>query len=478
MNKELTVGFQTVIGLEVHVELNTKTKIFCGCSTEFGGAPNTKCCPVCTGQPGTLPRLNGQVVRSAILAGLALGCTITKETHFDRKNYFYPDLPKAYQISQLYAPICRDGQVMVQRADGSRLCVGIHELHMEEDAGKLIHEGEHSLIDYNRCGVPLLEIVTEPDMATGEEVTAFLTELRSRLVYLGISDCKLQEGSMRVDVNLSVHREGEPLGTRTEMKNLSSFRSVRRAILAEEQRQITVLASGGTVVQETRRFDEATGETLRMRVKENADDYRYFPEPDILPIRIKEEWIRELREQMPPLRAERIQSYKELWRLSDYDAARLTEEPGMAMLFEATVSEGAVPKEAANWLMTQRLGVEAELPADKRAGLAGRLAQLLGMVSKGQITRMAAKELYPLLVTDETDPLSYATEHDMLTLSDDGRLFEVAQCVVANNSNSVADYRGGKKQAFGYLMGQMMRELKGQGAPEDVRKALQRALGE
>ena len=343
------MNWETVIGLETHVELATKSKIFCACTTAFGGAPNTHCCPVCTGMPGALPVLNGKVVEYAVRAAMALGCTVTRYSRFDRKNYFYPDLPKAYQISQLYLPIGRDGTVEV----GGRT-VGIHELHMEEDAGKLIHDPwtEQTKIDYNRCGVPLIEIVTEPDFRTAEEVVSYLEWLRETLQYLGVSDCKMQEGSLRCDVNLSVRPAGsDTLGTRTELKNLSSFKAIRRAIYYEARRQIERLEAGGRVVQETRRWDENKDASYPMRSKEDAQDYRYFPEPDLPPLELSEAYIQALRASQPELATAKRARYQAAWGLGPYDAEMLTSQKALARFFEETVALGAEPKQAANWLM-------------------------------------------------------------------------------------------------------------------------------
>ena len=310
--------YETVIGLEVHVELATKTKIFCGCSTEFGGEPNSHTCPVCTGMPGSLPVLNKQVVEYAIAVGLATNCTITQNCKFDRKNYFYPDNPQNYQISQLYLPICRDGGIEIALENGEKKTIGIHEIHMEEDAGKLIHDewGENSMVDFNRSGVPLIEIVSEPDMRSGEEVVAYLDKLRMIIQYLGASDCKLQEGSMRADVNLSVREVGaEEFGTRTEMKNLNSFKAIQRAIEAERERQIDLIESGEKVVQETRRWDDNKEYSYAMRSKEDAQDYRYFPEPDLVPVVISDQWLQEIRDRQPELRAEKLERYKSEFKI-------------------------------------------------------------------------------------------------------------------------------------------------------------------
>ena len=338
--------YETVIGLEVHVELATKTKIFCACSTAFGGAPNTHTCPVCTGMPGSLPVLNKQVVEYALAVGLATNCQIHQYCKFDRKNYFYPDNPQNYQISQLYLPICHDGGVEIETAGGKKI-IGIHEIHMEEDAGKLVHDEweDCSLVDYNRSGVPLIEIVSEPDMRSAEEVIAYLEKLRQIIQYLGASDCKLQEGSMRADVNLSVREVGaEKFGTRTEMKNLNSFKAIAHAIEGERERQIELIEAGRKVIQETRRWDDNKESSFTMRSKEDAQDYRYFPDPDLTPVVISDEWIAEVKARQPELRSEKLERYKKEFDIPDYDAQIITNSKHMADLFEAATAICEKPK--------------------------------------------------------------------------------------------------------------------------------------
>ena len=373
--------YETVIGLEVHVELATRTKIFCGCSTAFGGAPNTHTCPVCTGMPGSLPVLNKKVVDYALRVGLAANCKINQLCKFDRKNYFYPDNPQNYQISQLYLPICHDGYVEIDTAAGKKK-IGIHEIHMEEDAGKLIHDEweDCSLVDYNRSGVPLIEIVSEPDMRSAEEVIAYLEKLRMMIQYLGASDCKLQEGSMRADVNLSVREVGsEKFGTRTEMKNLNSFKAIARAIEGERTRQIELIEEGKKVIQETRRWDDNKEYSYAMRSKEDAQDYRYFPEPDLVPIVISDEWIEKIRAQQPELRTEKLERYKKEFDIPEYDAEIITESKHMADLFEATTAICNKPKKVSNWLMVEamRLLKEHEMDPDDMGFSPANLAKLI-----------------------------------------------------------------------------------------------------
>ena len=390
--------YETVIGLEVHVELATKTKIFCGCSTEFGGAPNTHTCPVCTGMPGSLPVLNKQVVEYAMAIGLALNCEITRLCKFDRKNYFYPDNPQNYQISQLYLPIARNGCIEIESGGGKKK-VRIHEMHMEEDAGKLIHDewDDTSLVDYNRSGVPLVEIVSEPDMRSADEVISYLEKLRMIIQYLGASDCKLQEGSMRADVNLSVREAGsDKLGTRTEMKNLNSFKAIARAIEGERARQIELLEAGKQVVQETRRWDDNKEHSYAMRSKEDAQDYRYFPEPDLVPIVISDEWIAGIKSRQPELRSEKLERYKKEFDIPQYDAEIITESKKMADIFEAAAAVCGKPKKVSNWLMVETLRLLKENnmePEDIRFS-PENLAKLVNLTEAGTINSSVAKEVF------------------------------------------------------------------------------------
>lgn len=477
---DMAKQYETVIGLEVHVELATKTKIFCGCSTAFGGAPNTHTCPVCTGMPGSLPVLNKKVLEYAVLVGLATNCDITKYCKFDRKNYFYPDNPQNYQISQLYLPICRNGYVEIETPQGSKK-IGIHEIHMEEDAGKLIHDDweDVSLVDYNRSGVPLIEIVSEPDMRSAEEVIAYLEKLRMLIQYLGASDCKLQEGSMRADVNLSVREVGaEEFGTRTEMKNLNSFKAIARAIEGEKNRQIDLLESGEKVVQETRRWDDTKEESYAMRSKEDAQDYRYFPDPDLTPVCVEEEWLLELKNSMPEFREEKEKRYVEEFGLPQYDAQILTETKQMADLFEETVSLGADAKKASNWLMgeTMRLSKETGIDTDELKFSAKHLADLIKMVDKKEINGSIAKEVFAVMFKEDCDPTVYVTEHGLKTECDEGALRNAIQEVIANNEKCVAEYRGGKEKAIGALVGQTMKAMQGKADPSMIKTILKEYL--
>ena len=472
--------YETVIGLEVHVELATKTKIFCSCSTEFGGAPNTHTCPVCTGMPGSLPVLNRQVVEYALAVGLAVNCEINQYCRFDRKNYFYPDNPQNYQISQLYLPICHDGFVETWTAAGKKK-VGIHEIHMEEDAGKLIHDEweDCSLVDYNRSGVPLIEIVSEPDMRSADEVIAYLEKLRLIIQYLGASDCKLQEGSMRADVNLSVREAGAlEFGTRTEMKNLNSFKAIARAIEGERKRQIELLEDGKKVVQETRHWDDNKESSRAMRSKEDAKDYRYFPDPDLPPVTISDAWIQEIKDRQPELKTEKMARYQEEYGLSAYDADIITEAKHMADIFEATVSLCGKPKEAANWLMVEvmRLLKEEALELEAIRFSPENLAKLIVLVDNGTINRTVAKEVFEKIFAEDIDPEAYVEENGLKVVNDEGALRAVIREVIAANPQSVTDYHNGKERARGFLVGQTMRAMKGKADPAMVNRVLEELL--
>ncbi len=472
--------YETVIGLEVHVELATKTKIFCSCSTEFGGAPNTHTCPVCTGMPGSLPVLNRQVVDYAAAIALATNCEITRYCKFDRKNYFYPDNPQNYQISQLYLPIARNGYVEIQVGDTKKK-VRIHEMHMEEDAGKLIHDewDDTSLVDYNRSGVPLVEIVSEPDMRSAEEVIAYLEKLRLLIQYLGASDCKLQEGSMRADVNLSVREVGkEEFGTRTEMKNLNSFKAIARAIEGERQRQIELLEEGKQVTQETRRWDDNKEASHAMRSKEDAQDYRYFPEPDLPPVYIDDEWIERIKKRQPEFREEKIKRYQEEYGIPQYDAEILTETKQMADLFEETTKLCHKPKKVSNWLMVETLRLlkdHGESPEDIRFS-PENLAKLICLAQEGTINNSVAKKVFRKMFEENIDPEVYIEEKGLRMVHDEGALVKVIEQVIAENPQAVEDYRGGKKKALGALMGQMMKAMKGKADPSMVSQKLEEML--
>lgn len=472
--------YETVIGLEVHVELATKTKIFCSCSTEFGGAPNSHTCPVCTGMPGSLPVLNKQVVEYALAVGLATNCSVNQYCQFDRKNYFYPDNPQNYQISQLYLPICRDGWVEIETSSGKKR-IGIHEIHMEEDAGKLIHDewDDCSLVDYNRSGVPLIEIVSEPDMRSADEVIAYLEKLRLIIQYLGASDCKLQEGSMRADVNLSVREAGSPVfGTRTEMKNLNSFKAIARAIEGERKRQIELIEEGKAVIQETRRWDDNKESSYAMRSKEDAQDYRYFPDPDLPPVMIGDEWIDRIRKRQPELRTEKLKRYQEDFRIPLYDAQILTSSKHMADIFEAAVAICGKPKEVSNWLMveTMRLLKEYGQEPEMIRFSPENLAKLIGLVEKQVINRTVAKAVFEEVFAKDVDPEIYVEENGLRVVSDEGALRTAIEAIIAANPQSVADFKAGKEKAMGYIVGQTMRAMKGKADPAAVNSIVRERL--
>ena len=472
--------YETVIGLEVHVELATKTKIFCACSTAFGGAPNTHTCPVCTGMPGSLPVLNKQVVEYALAVGLATNCQIHQYCKFDRKNYFYPDNPQNYQISQLYLPICHDGGVEIETAGGKKI-IGIHEIHMEEDAGKLVHDEweDCSLVDYNRSGVPLIEIGSEPDMRSAEEVIAYLEKLRQIIQYLGASDCKLQEGSMRADVNLSVHEVGaEKFGTRTEMKNLNSFKAIAHAIEGERERQIELIEAGRKVIQETRRWDDNKESSFTMRSKEDAQDYRYFPDPDLTPVVISDEWIAEVKARQPELRSEKLERYKKEFDIPDYDAQIITNSKHMADLFEAATAICKKPKKVSNWLMgeTLRLLKENNMDPEDLSFAPENLAKLVDLADAGTVNSSVAKEVFEQIFKENVDPEVYIEEHGLKTVNDEGALKATIEHIVSENPQSVADYKGGKKKAIGFLVGQTMKAMKGKADPASVNKILKEIL--
>ena len=472
--------YETVIGLEVHVELATKTKIFCGCSTAFGGAPNSHTCPVCTGLPGSLPVLNKQVVEYAIRAGLATNCSINQYCKFDRKNYFYPDNPQNYQISQLYYPICHDGGIKID-VNGQKKIVRIHEIHMEEDAGKLVHDEweDVSLVDYNRSGVPLIEIVSEPDMRSADEVISYLEKLRLIIQYLGASDCKLKEGSMSADVNLYVRPVGaEKFGTRTEMKNLNSFKAIARAIEAERARQIELIEEGKSVVQETRRWDDNKESSHAMRSKEDAQDYRYFPEPDLVPIVISQEWIDRVKKRQPEFREEKLKRYKKEFDIPQYDAEILTESKHMADIFEETTALCGKPKKVSNWLMveTMRLLKEHNMESEDITFTPENLAKLIELADAGTINSSVAKEVFDHVFEENVDPEKYVEEHGLKTVNDEGALIEVLEKVIADNPQAVVDYKGGKEKALGALVGQTMKAMKGKANPGLVNQKLRQML--
>lgn len=468
--------YEVIIGIEVHAELSTKTKIYCGCSTEFGGDPNTHCCPVCTGMPGALPVLNEKVVEYAVRAGLATNSTISRNCKQDRKNYFYPDLPSGYQISQFDLPLCSDGKVDIN-VDGVSKNIGITRIHIENDAGKLIHDvyTGGTLVDLNRAGVPLIEIVSEPDIRSADEAVAYVERLKGILEYIGVSDCKMQEGSLRADVNLSIRPVGqEKFGTRTETKNLNSFRSIARAINFEIERQKEVLESGGVVYQETRRWDDEKGEGYAMRAKEEANDYRYFPEPDLMPIKLSEEYIQNIKDTLPELPEVRYKRYVEELGLPEYDAGIITSSKLLSDYFEVAANECKNAKAVSNWIMTDIIRVAKELGIEYDALpiSAIQLAHLISLIDKGTISGKIAKDVFAEMVETSNDPEKIVEEKGLVQISDEGAIKEVVDKVIAANPQSIADYKAGKDKALGFLVGQCMKEMKGKGNPQILNKLI------
>lgn len=463
------------IGCEVHCELKTNTKLFCGCKNEFGGEPNTHCCPICSGFPGTMPALNAKAVEYAVKAGLALGCEINRFSKWDRKNYFYPDLPKAWQTSQYDLPLCVGGAVEFE-LNGEKKRVRLNRIHLEEDAGKLVHDGGESCVDYNRCGVPLIEIVTEPDMHSAEEVVAFLTELKSVLKYTGVSDVKMQEGSLRCDVNLSVAEEGAPLGTRTETKNLNSFRAVARSVAFEIRRQTEVIESGGTVEQETRRFDDNKGVGYAMRSKEDAHDYRYFPEPDILPVTFTDEDIQRIRADIPELKVSRVKRYVEKLGLPQYDAEVLTADKAVSDLLDDVVAAGCDAKKTSNFIMSEVLRLaKSDGSEDVELRItAPQLAEIITMQAKGEINNLSAKQLLSAVWNTDASPKTRAKELNLLQSNDEGAIKQVFDKIVADNPSQVADFLAGNDKLRGYFVGQVMRAAGGKANPKIINELLDR----
>ena len=466
--------YEIVIGLEVHSELSTKTKIFCSCSTEFGGEPNSHCCPICMAMPGTLPVLNKKVVEYAIKAGLATNCTIARFSKNDRKNYFYPDLPKAYQISQYDMPLCTKGYVEIETENGPKK-IGLTRIHIEEDAGKLNHDeyGRGSLVDLNRAGVPLIEIVSEPDLRSAEEVDSYLKKLKSILEYIEVSDCKMQEGSFRADVNVSVRKKGEEkLGTRTEMKNMNSFRSITRAIEYETSRQIEILEQGGKIEQETLRWDEISGKTFSMRDKEDAQDYRYFPEPDLAIINVSDEMIDSIKKTLPEMPEVRYKKYIEEYKLPEYDSKILTSSKYLSDLFEKATKICNNPKSVSNWIMTEvtRILNEEEKEPSQIPFTAEQLGKLILLIDKGTVSSKIAKKVLEELFKNPQDPENIIKEKGLTQISDEGAIKEVVQKILEANPQSIADFKAGKNKALAFLVGQAMKETKGKANPQMLNK--------
>ncbi len=466
--------YEVVIGLEVHAELSTKTKIFCSCPTSFGAAPNTHTCPICMAMPGTLPVLNEKVVEYAVKAGLATNCEISKDSKNDRKNYFYPDLPKAYQISQFDKPLCNHGYVEIEDDEGNKKKVRLLRIHIEEDAGKLNHDefAGGSLVDLNRAGVPLIEMVSEPDLRSSGEAERYLRKLKSILEYIEVSDCKMQEGSLRADVNVSVHKPGEPLGTRTEMKNMNSFRSIVRGIEYEIERQIDVIEDGGVVEQETLRWDDVSGKTFPMRDKEDAQDYRYFPDPDLVAIKLSNEYIENIKKTLPELPESRKERYLTKYGLSEKDANIITSSKYLSDLFEQASKICNNPKAVNNWIISDisRILNETEMEPIQIPFDSKQLAKLVILIDKGTISSSIAKKVLVEMFEHPRDPEDIIDEKGWVQISDENAIKEVVLKILENNPQSIADYKAGKQKALGFLVGQAMKETRGKANPQMLNK--------
>ncbi|EGD46537.1 glutamyl-tRNA(Gln) amidotransferase, B subunit [Ruminiclostridium papyrosolvens DSM 2782] len=468
------------IGLEIHSELSTKSKIFCDCPVSFGGEPNTRCCPVCTGMPGTLPVLNKQAVEYTVMAGLALNCKINEFSKMDRKNYFYPDLPKAYQISQFDLPICKDGGLTINTPDGEKF-IRIERIHLEEDAGKLLHDSydRYSLADYNRCGVPLIEIVTKPDLSSAEEAREFVEKVRLMLLYSGVSDCRMEEGSLRADVNVSIRPVGtDELGTRTEMKNINSIKAIARAIDYEIERQTELLDEGKKITQETRRWDDGKGESKSLRSKENAHDYRYFPEPDIVPVSFTSEDIEKLRKALPELPDKRFERYTKDYGINEADANLLLTSVSLSDFFEATAAESGNPKTAANFIVVEvlrRLNDSCITPEDIPFD-AKLLGRLIKMMDSDEITSNNAKKVLAEMFETSKEPEAIIAEKGYKVINDTSEVENTVKEILSNNEKAVAEYLEGKEKTFGFLMGQCSRALAGRGNPKVIQEILRSEL--
>ena len=462
--------YELIVGLEVHAELSTKTKIFCSCGAEFGAEPNTHICPVCMALPGALPVLNEKVVEYAVKAGLATNCEIEKNSKNDRKNYFYPDLPKSYQISQFDKPLCNHGYIEIEDDNGNPKKIRILRIHIEEDAGKLNHNefGAGTLVDLNRAGVPLIEIVSEPDFRSTGEVDRYLKKLKSILQYIDVSDCKMQEGSFRADVNVSVHKKGEPFGTRTEMKNINSFKSITRLIDYEKERQIYELEHGNTIEQETRRWDDLEGRTFSMRNKEDSQDYRYFPEPDLVAIKLSDEYIENIRKELPEMPESRKERYMNKYGLSEKDSNSITASKYLSDFFEKAGEIANDYKSVCNWLNSDiaRILNEKEMEPEEIPFTAEELAEMVTLINKGTISTSIGKKVLDELFENPKSPRKIIEEKGWVQISDEGAIKEVVLKVLAENAQSVADYKAGKDRALGFLVGQAMKQTKGKANPK------------
>ncbi|MDZ7671341.1 MAG: Asp-tRNA(Asn)/Glu-tRNA(Gln) amidotransferase subunit GatB [Halanaerobiales bacterium] len=478
-------NYETIIGLEVHVQLDTNSKIFCSCSTEFGSKPNTNTCPVCLGLPGTLPVLNKKAVDYLVMTGLALNCEIASYSKFDRKNYFYPDLPKAYQISQFDLPVAKDGFIEVETEDGTHK-IGITRIHLEEDAGKLIHEGSidkssGSLVDYNRTGVPLAEIVSEPDMRTPEQAREYLNFLKKTLEYLGVSDCNMEEGSLRCDANISLRPRGqEEFGTKVELKNMNSFKAIEKGLAYEQKRQRKMIDNNEEIVQETRTWDENKNKTISMRGKEEANDYRYFPEPDLVPLEIDKNWIEEIKDKLPELPSVRKKRFIKEYEIPEYDAEVLTDTRQLADLFEECVEKFNNPKEVSNWIMGEflRLANEEKMEANETKINGELLGKMLQMLDDGVISSKIAKTVFEEMFYTGKDPEDIVEEKGLKQISDQDKLESLVEEILDDNPEAIEDIKNGKDKAIGYLVGQVMKETKGKANPQMVNELFRKKISE
>ncbi len=484
VSPDILAKYEPVIGLEVHCQLSTRTKIFCGCPTSFGAPPNTNVCPVCLGLPGALPVLSRESVELALKASLALNCRVRPMSRFARKNYFYPDLPKGYQISQYDEPVAEHGWVEVE-VDGAKKRFGITRVHMEDDAGKSIHDGfrdsdQYSYVDLNRCGTPLIEIVTEPDLRSSDDAYAFLTELKQTLQFADVSTCDMEKGHLRCDANVSVRLKGaEKFGTKAEVKNVNSFRFVKLALDYEIARQIALIESGGKVTQETRLFNPDTGETVGMRSKEHAHDYRYFPEPDLVPLRVSERWLNDVRSQLPELPAHKRTRFMEVYGLREYDTQVLTSTRESAEFYEKVATVSGDPKMAANWVMTELMGLlNAEGKSIGESPVSAQnLGELVALVKKGTLSNKLAKEIFPKMVSTGDPAVVILEREGLKQISDTGALEKIIDDVLAANPKQVEQLKSGKATVMGFLVGQVMKASRGQANPQAVNELLKQKLG-
>ena len=476
----MSMEYETVIGLEVHCQLKTKTKVWCSCNADYDNeAPNVSTCPICTGQPGALPKLNEEVLNYAIKAALALDCEINGESQFDRKNYFYPDSPKNYQITQYFKPYAENGKLHIVTNSGKESEVGIERIQIEEDTAKSIHTTSESLLNYNRASVPLIEIISKPEIKNAEEAYAYLNTLKDRLKYTKVSDVSMELGSLRCDANVSVRKKGDPvLGTRTETKNLNSFKAVVRAIEYETSRQIEVIENGRRVIQETRLWDEEQGVTRPMRSKEEAMDYRYFPEPDLPKVIISDERLEKVKKEMPEFADEKAKRFVEEYKLNEKEAATLAGEPELAEYYETMVKESGEPKLSANWMLTEVLRVlkEKNIGIEKFSVSSGKIAKLITLIKTNVISSKIAKEVFELLLSEDKDPEIIVKEKGLIQITDNSEIEKIVEQVLEENQQSVEDYKAGKSNALKYLVGQAMRLSKGKANPQMINELILKKL--